>query len=118
MSPVTRQELGIKTPEERAAQAEAIAEKEIQGLCEQELNRRNIVYLHLSPRAREKVGWPDLVFALNGIPVAVELKTATGTLSKEQAELLQRMHLNGWETHVIRSFDSFQTLLKKEVKHA
>jgi len=92
------------------------AEKELQRLCEQELSRRGIVYLHLSPMAREKVGWPDLVFCANGIPRAVELKTATGRLSPDQERILSRMQANGWQTYVVRSFDVFKSLL--EVQHA
>jgi len=92
------------------------AEKELQRLCEQELSRRGIVYLHLSPMAREKVGWPDLVFCANGIPRAVELKTAIGRLSPDQERILSRMQANGWQTQVIRSFDAFKILL--EVHHA
>jgi len=92
------------------------AEKELQRLCEQELSRRGIVYLHLSPMAREKVGWPDLVFCANGSPRAVELKTTTGRLSPDQERVLSRMQANGWQTYVVRSFDVFKSLL--EVQHA
>jgi hypothetical protein len=45
----------ILLPAERAAKMEAQSEKALQRLCEAELNRRNIVFLHLSFRAREKI---------------------------------------------------------------
>ena len=116
-----RKALGVKLPEEVSAKADAGREAELQKLCEQELSRRGTVYLHLSPRAREKVGWPDLTFSLvrrcrcgsglAGVPVAVELKTVTGKLSGEQDALLQRLSENGWETHVCRSFDAFLAIL-------
>lgn len=116
MSPADRRALGTLLPEERAAKIEAGREAVLQRLCEQELSRRGIVFLHLSPRAREKKGWPDLTFALAGRPFAVELKMLGGRLSEDQQRLLARMAVNGWQTHVIRSFDTFIALL--EDRHA
>jgi hypothetical protein len=76
MSEADRAALGVKTSAECAADGAARMERDLQRLCEQELNRRGIAYLHLSPMAREKIGWPDLVFAVAGVPMAVELKAA------------------------------------------
>ena len=111
MSPADRKTLGIATPEERMVKVDMLAEKKLQRLCEQELSRRGIEYIHLSFRAREKRGYPDLTFAFNGIPVAVELKSATGKLSPDQVKVLQRMERNGWRTYLVRSFKQFQELL-------
>ena len=111
MSPETRQELGLLTPEERSAKVNALAERDLQRLCEQELNRQGIAFLHLSPMAREKAGWPDLVFAIAGIPFAVELKTQAGKLSAEQEHMLARMQANGWTVHVVRSYEAFRALI-------
>jgi len=86
-------------------------ENALQRLCELELNRRGIKYLHLSYRAREKAGWPDLTFALPGRPMAVELKTATGKPSNVQIEMLSSMKANGWETYVLRELEVFIELL-------
>jgi len=88
-------------------------ERALQRLCEQELTFRGIIYLHLSFRAREKVGWPDLTFALQGIPYVVELKTASGSLTKDQTHILADLKANGWRTHVIRSYEAFTTLLSE-----
>lgn len=107
MSDKDRKALKVLLPAERAAKLERQSEKELQRLCESELNRRNIVYLHLSFRAREKIGWPDLVFAVHGKPYGIELKTTKGILSLEQIDLLTRMADNGWITHVCRSFEEF-----------
>ena len=107
MSPADRKALGVFTPEQRKAKAEAQAEAPLQKLCEQELSRRGIVYLHLSFRAREKIGWPDLTFVIAGRPYAVELKTATGKLSDAQAWMLLQMGENGWDCRVCRSFEQF-----------
>jgi hypothetical protein len=88
-------------------------ESELQKLCESELNRRGIEYLHLSPMAREKKGWPDLVFALHGTAYAVELKSQTGTLSDDQSHRLARMEQepNRWTVRLIRTFEDFRRLL-------
>jgi len=113
-----RKALGILTTEERRKYCQDEAEKYLQRLCEQELSRRSIAYLHLSFRAREKKGWPDLTFVLPtewgkpGIPWAVELKTASGIVSKEQKTMLRDMELNGWQVRVIRSFEEFRDILE------
>ena len=86
-------------------------EKELQHLCELELSRRGIEHLHLSPRAREKAGWPDLTFVLDGVPYAVELKTAAGRLSEAQERVLGRMACNGWRCVVVRSIGAFVELM-------
>ena len=112
MSASDRKVLNILLPEERTAKLEMQSEKELQSMCESELNRRNIVYLHLSFRAREKIGWPDLTFVVFGKPYAVELKTATGKLSPEQISVMQRMERNGWETVIVHSFEEFRKLLE------
>jgi len=111
MSAADRKKFKVLLPAERVAKLEKQSEKELQRLCEAELNRRGIVYLHLSFRAREKIGWPDLVFAIKGCPYGVELKTTKGILSLEQINLLTRMADNGWITHVVRSFDEFLTVI-------
>jgi len=116
MSDADRKALKIALPAERREKAEAGVEKELQRLCEQELSRRGIMYLHLSFRAREKAGWPDLTFVIKGRPYAVELKTATGKLSGEQIDTMTIMTLNGWETRVCRSFEKFVEIITAENK--
>jgi len=112
MSEKDRKAFKILLPAERVAKLEKQSERELQKLCESELNRRNIVYLHLSFRAREKIGWPDLVFAIKGRPYGIELKTTKGILSTEQSNLLLRMAENGWTVDICRSFDEFLTVIK------
>lgn len=87
--------------------ADLNAERQLQRLCEQELYRRGVEYLHLSFRAREKKGWPDLTFCWCGKAYAVELKSQTGKLSEEQERCLGNMKANGWEVMVIRSYAPF-----------
>ena len=97
--------------------ADEASEKRLQSLCEQMLNREKIAYLHLSPMAREKKGWPDLTFALwstkrsGADPIAVELKAVGGRLSQAQKDMLNQMRDNGWKVYVIRSEGVFYDLL-------
>lgn len=107
MSSDDRKKFKVSLPSERAEKLEQQREKELQRLCEQELNRRGIVFLHLSFRAREKIGWPDLVFAINGKPYAIELKSSKGVINPEQITILTRMSTNGWKARVVRSFEEF-----------
>jgi hypothetical protein len=100
------------TEESLSTVADDKAEADLQRLCEQKLGLLGIYFLHLSPRAREKAGHPDLTFALNGRPIAVELKSATGRLSKEQIRVLSQMKRNGWEVYVLRSWGPFYGLLQ------
>lgn len=99
--------------EDLSTVADDLAERELQKLCELELSRREIPFLHLSPRAREKRGWPDLTFAMpsTGQAIAVELKVKGGKLSQDQIMMLTRMKASGWHVYVIRSFDLFRDLL-------
>lgn len=86
-------------------------ESVLQNDCENSLNYRTIAFMHMSIRAREKKGWPDLTFALQGRPIAVELKSSTGKLSQDQIDMLTRMKQDGWEVYVIRSHEVFLDLL-------
>ena len=115
--------------EDLSTVADNKAEKELQKLCEQYLLQKGIEFLHLSPRAREKRGWPDLTFVLKGYwevgrggmmcrasivhgrPIAVELKAAGGKLSADQVSRLTRMSENKWEVYVIRAFETFSDLV-------
>jgi hypothetical protein len=94
------------------------SERELQRLCENELSRRGIVYLHLRTKqqAAAAPGWPDLTFCARSIggdpvPIAVELKAKHGKLRIDQEATLACMYLNGWQTAVVRSFDEFRELL-------
>ena len=94
------------------SKADAGEEKQLQRLCELELSRCGIEFLHMSYRAREKRGWPDLTFCVVGRPFAIELKTATGQLSQDQRQVLAAMEANGWLVRIVRSFDDFRMIAK------
>lgn len=94
------------------SKAELALERDLQKLCELELHRNGITYLHLSPRAREKAGWPDLAFCVDGWPFAVELKTETGKLSSAQVDVLGGMRADGWIVRIVRDFDTFARIVR------
>ena len=98
------------------ARVAARREKELQQVCENLLRRNDVAFLHLSHRAREKAGWPDLVFVIAGIAHAVELKSATGALTGEQQDMLAQMERNGWTTYVVHSFEVFHRIVAKAMR--
>lgn len=105
-----RKALKVQTPEEFVTLKADKAEKALQKQCEGWLRYHDIEFLHLSFRARERIGWPDLVFANpfdNGRMYAVELKSAQGKLTEEQRNCLDRLGRNGAKTLLIRSLDEF-----------
>ena len=116
MRPEDRQALGVETFEEADARGQAKVEAELQRACEAWLMRNDIAYLHLSPRAREKRGWPDLTFTYRGVPFGIQLKTATGKLTAEQISTLAQADRNGWTTAVCRSFREFRAAVESGVK--
>jgi hypothetical protein len=101
------------TPEAvlKPTKADAQAEKELQRLCEQDLTRHGVEFLHMREARGNKAGWPDIVFCVVGWPVAVELKASGGRLSPEQDECLERMRLDGWRVAVVWSWDEWWALL-------
>ncbi len=108
--------VGGETYEDACKRGDAKLERDLQHKCEQYLQLHQVVYLHLSPRAREKEGWPDLVFMFNRIPYAIELKTATGKLTTAQEELLEQMREQGWMVAVCRSFADFIDRIHPHIK--
>ncbi len=112
MPMATRKALGIPTAQEAQEAYEVRAEKDLLRMCKQELGRRGVrVVHHLSHRAREHAGYPDLTFVLQGVPMACELKTARGVVSADQEATMAAMRLDGWSTMVCRSFDEFLEFL-------
>ncbi len=87
-------------------------EKELLRLCEAELSLRGVrVIHHLSNRAREQAGYPDITACLGGIPIACELKVKGGAISADQEATLAAMRLDGWQVRVCWSFDDFREWL-------
>lgn len=116
MDPADRLALQLETAAEAASRGDAYRERDLQRQCEALLQYRGIRYLHLSPRAREQAGWPDLVFCVAGKPFAVELKAPGGRLSDDQRECMGAMQRDGWHTYVCRTFAEFRDVLDNEPK--
>lgn len=115
-----RKEFGLESEPEDAKSGEKqnahdkASEKVLQGLCDSALSLRSIEGLHLSYKAREKKGWPDLVFAINGQAIAVELKVGKNKLSEDQERVRAALVANGWHYYVVRTYDEFVAVLTKE----
>jgi len=89
-------------------------ERDLQAVCELELTRRGIWYLHLSPRAREKEGAPDLLFFHAGFGWGIELKNAKGQPSAAQRAALVAIRRNGGVARICRSLDSFRAVIDRK----
>jgi hypothetical protein len=116
MKPADRKALGLVTQEEVTTKTETKLEKVLQSQCENYLRQHDIEFLHLSYRAREKVGQADLTFCIRGRYCSVELKSATGKVSMEQVRVMNRLKQNGAKVAVIRTFEEFVAFVKQEQK--
>jgi Holliday junction resolvase len=77
-------------------------ETHLQAAVEAELRLRGRKYMHHHDSRRSVRGWPD-VFAVKGSrSVAIEIKTMTGCVSREQAEWLDALNVAGIEALVVR----------------
>ncbi len=118
LGPQTSQH-ALKRPEPVMLDAKpAKLERDLQRLCEQELSRRGIWFLHLSPKAREKIGTPDLLFAINGKALAIELKIDGGKVTEDQTRNHAEMRANGWTVEVCWSFEQFRAVIDTTTKAA
>jgi hypothetical protein len=96
---------------DEAKRAPTASEKALQRACESRLRGMGVTYLHLSYRAREACGWPDLVFAVNGTPYAVELKRPGLWPTDAQCAMLDAMAHNGWLVGVAWKIEDMDTLI-------
>ena len=83
----------------------------LQAHCDLDLRRRGITALHIPPTERCRIGWPDIVFAVKGVPFAIELKNATGKPSAAQRETLIAMRRDGWQAWIVRSLDALRWVI-------
>lgn len=92
-------------------------ERQLQQLCQGYLAQKGIWYHHLSTRSRESGGMPDILCVLPpNRPVAVELKSQSGKLSRKQVEVMTRMSSNGWEVYVVRTWESWLGVFDRTTK--
>ena len=114
MSPEVRKTLGIKTVHEAQEAYDGRYEHELQRLCEQELSRRGMVFLHLRTKQQAAAcpGLPDLViFPGNGYVLFVELKSFTGKLEEDQVKMHTKLAACGYYVAIARSFEEFRAWL-------
>ncbi len=77
-------------------------EQHLQASVEELLQLRGWKYMHHHDSRRSVPGWPD-IFACRGTrAVAIEIKTATGRVSREQTEWILALRLAGVEAMVVR----------------
>lgn len=116
MSPADRAALGKGGVNKAEAEAKFIArsEKELQKLIAAELNRRGIWFHQAAmyKRTTGTVGTPDFLFAVNGVPVGLEVKYEKGRVRPEQKKAIEQMRANGWCCFVVYTFDEALGLLK------
>ncbi len=118
MSPEDRKSLGQMTADEAVQACDTRIEKGLHKLIELELHRSGICYFHqrMDKPSGGKKGWPDFTFCIAGIPFAIECKTATGRVSDEQTEILCALRKNGWNAHVVRSFEQFCVVIEDTMR--
>lgn len=80
------------------------SEKDLHKEIRQLLNLHGIPFCEarMDRKSSITIGWPDVTFARDGVPVAWELKFL-GSLSPEQVSVKERMEKHGWRYRVIRS---------------
>lgn len=121
MSPADRKPMGKAglTLEEVHASQEKVSEREIQNLCAQYCNLREVFYIRnrMDRKPTCQTGIPDLMLTLPGErTLAVEVKTLKGKTSETQDWMHQRYHdQTGGKVKIVHSFQEFKTLLDAEL---
>ncbi len=107
MSPAERAKLGKagRTMAEIEVEQAAKSEGELQSQLKNLLTLREIVFCSPAFGKRTGIlpGWPDLTFAVRGVPCAWEVKHAKNDLQDVQVKVRAQMEANGWRYAVIRS---------------
>lgn len=65
-------------------------------------------------RCHMKAGMPDILVFYNSYCFGIELKAGRNTVSPEQRETFNKLHLAGIRVHVCRSIEDVQLVLLKE----
>jgi hypothetical protein len=116
----TRKPLGNAglTPEEVDAKIAVKLEKQLHEQCLALLMIRGVFCVHsrMDRKATTPVGTPDLCFAVDGIPCAVELKRPGEHPTPDQVKVMQQMMDNGWRVRVITSLEGFKSFLDNSQK--
>lgn len=70
-----------------------------------------IVHSRMDQPTTQQVGVPDFLFAVNGVPVALEAKVKNRKATPAQLGWLQALSMDGWVTMVVRSLEDVKTAL-------
>ena len=77
---------------------------------------RNVIEAANMKRTGTVAGIPDLcVFLPGGRTLWIEVKSAKGTLSRAQRDWAEWLLANGHRYAMVRSFDEFEAVLKREM---
>lgn len=68
-------------------------------------------------RSNITAGWPDLTFAIKGVPVAFEVKVDKNKMTKDQMDCHTNMEKNGWQVYCIRSIEAAVDLINYFSSH-
>ena len=60
-------------------------------------------------------GIPDMILLYNGTAIGFEFKAEKGILSDAQLKVHFIWNLNGYKVYMVRSFEQFETIIKKIV---
>lgn len=114
MSPKDRGDLNQKTTEERSSTVDLRLERDLHKLIMNELSRRQIFYVHsrTDKKTSQNVGVPDFIFAVLGLPTAVEVKLPGRKLTADQEYVRNAMIQDGWRYYIVYSFEEFVDVLR------
>ena len=91
-------------PEKRQADADAKSERELQETIIQYLRMKGvlaIVHSRMDKRTTQSKGVADIICAVNGRALALEVKVGTNKPTDEQTEWLCDAQSDGWVTRVV-----------------
>lgn len=115
MRPEDRAALGKAgvTTAEATEKCKAGMEKQLQNEIRNYLRLRDIWFDWDATHARRRGtrGAPDFMFAIMGVPCAVEAKTEKGRVSAEQEKAHEAMRANGWRVIIATSIMDVKALL-------
>lgn len=66
---------------------------------------KGIVRARMDRKSTLPTGVPDMLFAVKGVPVAIEAKVGNNSATSEQIAWLADLSSDGWVTGVVRSLD-------------
>jgi hypothetical protein len=78
-----------------------------------EINGTVVIRSRMDRKTTTRVGTPDLLFALKGRAIAIEVKRPGHKPSKEQLEMMRQMTANGWRCFVIDDYDEAVKTINK-----